>query len=159
MNIQEIIEQEERAFNAKKNVEVAVKKNKSEILLPLAMKIFEFFEAIQNDPKFLFTSQAHPRDEDWTPLFHATVCNLDSYKKSVTNEINKCAFTRMSTRNFSYGDGNSRWITFGVSDDFKPFVGFSKNISPEDKEKFNSTEEAIREMTKFFLKMRKPCDF
>ena len=75
MNIQEIIEQEERIFNAKKEIETTIKKSKSEILLPFAMDIFNFLEVINNDPKFLFTCEAHPREEDYSPLFKK-VCLL-----------------------------------------------------------------------------------
>jgi hypothetical protein len=155
MNIQEIIEREERVFNAKKEIEATIKKSKSEILLPFAMDIFNFLEVINNDPKFLFTCEAHPREEDYSPLFKKDFLNFEFHKNKAIEEIKKSAFHRHLTRSFSYGNYGSRYLTFGIGEDLNPFVRFSKDMSPKSEEIFFSTEEAIIALTRFFLQKRK----
>lgn len=156
MNIEEIIAQEENAFKAEMNVRLEIKKNKAEILLPFAMHIFDFLEVIQNDPNFLFTSTAHASGKDWTPLFSLNVCTFAYHKKSTKEDIEEKAYANVLLRSFAYGNGNSRYLHFRVGDDFKPYVAFSREIVPLEEDKIFTTEEAIRTLTKFFLKMRKP---
>lgn len=154
MNIQEIISQEEASFNAEVNVKNEIKKNKSEILLPFAMAIFDFLEVIQNDDKFLFTSQAHPSERDWTPLYSETSLTLDYYRGAAEEEIKKNAFSKHLMRSFGYGNFQTKWLIFRISDDFEPSVTFSNYQTAVD-EVFYSVEDAIRAMTKFFLSKRK----
>ena len=155
MNIQEIISQEETSFNAEANVKVEIKKNKAEILLPFAMVIFDFLEVIQNDEKFLFNSQAHPSERDWTSLYSKTSLTLEFYRGDAEKEIKQNAFHRHLMRSFGYGNNQSKYLIFRISDDFKPSVSFSTDLSPKEDETYYSVEDAIRAMTKFFLAKRK----
>ena len=155
MNIQKIISQEESSFNAEVNVKNEIKKNKSEILLPFAMAIFDFLEAIQNDEKFLFNSQAHPSERDWTPLYSKTSLTLEYYRGEAEKEIKENALSKHLMRSFGYGNYQSKWLAFRVSDDFKPSVSFSSDMTQKEDEVYYSVEDAIRAMTKFFLAKRK----
>ena len=155
MDISEIIAQEEKAFNASENVKLEGKKNKSEILLPFAMRIFDFLEIIQNDKNFLFTSTAHASDGDYSPLFSNTSLTLEYYRGSVTTDIQKHAGARVLTRSFYYGIYGSRYLHFGIGDDFKPYFAFTNDLSAKQEEKIFTTDEAIRTLTKFFLSKRK----
>lgn len=155
MNIAEIIAQEEKAFNAKNNVEKEVNKNKAEILLPFTMVIFDFLEIIQNDPNFLFTCSTNPDEKDYSPLF-SIACTIDFYRQKAAEDINSHASYRMLTRSFSYGNDSTRYISFGITDDFAPYLTFTGDLSPKIEDRIFSTEKAMATLTRFFLERRKP---
>jgi len=150
MEIQEIIEQEIVSFNAKKVVEGAIKKSKSEFLMPFAMIIFDFLESINNDPKFLFSSG----NKEYAPLFSddKSFQSFGYIKEKGVKSIESNAYCEFAIRSIS---SNSRWITLGVDKDFKPYVAFSYDFRPKSEESIFSADEAIRIMTRFFLEKRK----
>jgi len=155
MNIQEIISQEEAAFKAEVNVKNEIEKNKAEILLPFAMAIFDFLEVIQNDENFLFNSQAHPSESDWNPLYNREHLTIDYHRGETEKEIEKINFSRHLMRSFGYGNNQSKYLIFRISDNFEPSVSFSSDMTAKEEETFYSVEDAVRAMTKFFLAKRK----
>jgi len=155
MNIQEIIRQEEVSFNAKTCVDNEIKRNKRQILLPFAMKIFDFLEVIQNDEKFLFNTQAHPSESDWKPLYDKTGLTIDYYRNDVKKDIEKSIFSRHLMRSFGYENNQSKYLIFRISENFEPSVSFSTDMTAKEEETFYTVEDAVRAMTKFFLTKRK----
>lgn len=150
MNIQEIINQREQSFNAKKEVEKTEHQKKVEILLPFAMKFFDFLEVIQKDPDFKFSSLTSPRKDDFKPLFGSEK-EFVSQKNLVKKEIEEYAFSRMLL--VVYGDV-SKYFTFGITDDFRPCVAFSSEVKYKESEQFFSLEDAIERLTDFFIEKR-----
>lgn len=154
MNILEIIAQEENALKAKRNIEETALKSKAEILLPFAMQIFDFLEIINNSPDFLFSQDAHPSEDSWTPLFNPNFCDFDFHKEKVKEEIQEKGCGSFLTRKFSYGS-RSNYIKFLITEDFKPFLRFSHDCFDKECEDYFSVEDAVRGLTKFFLENRK----
>ena len=151
MSDKELIAQELKRDIAEKNIAKEVVKNKINIVLPFAERIWDFLKLINEDENFLFSNQAYPKDEDWAPLFRN-----NEYKKERAYHINKLKKNnghRLRTRSFKYGS-NGMNIIIGITDDFKPYGILNDNMTREQ-EKIFSADEFVKVLLSFFIKNKK----